>query len=270
MPPIVKPPVKPPAYPSKPDYKPPAPTPPDYVAPDDAAVKNACFAPGDYQASGSDVIVREVSKWCASSTYQGQADDGLTSFVVRTTGKEGQIVKIKRSDGGAVNVVTGVSPGYASDLVMYPVAPGNYEIWVDGGEDDDTPASEVVTFKLEPDQRVWVDFTLSSTSENPRPRSYNGWSGRIAKNTSGVVPDDGVSSLIVIRGGASGLPIRMKAGETDMGICYTGSKPEQGEDACEFGGLWPGKYTLLLDGTEVSVEVYVDGVGAAEIVFDRK
>jgi hypothetical protein len=51
--------------------------------------------------------------------------------------------------------------------------------------------------------------------------------------------------------------------------CYTGSKPELGGDACEFSGLWPGKYTLTLQGAGIAAEVFVDGAAVAEVLFER-
>ncbi len=269
-PPIVKPPVKPPVDPGKPAYKPPSAQAPDYVDPGGFFTRNGCFSPADYQGVGPEILVKEVSKWCVSSTYQAQADDGLTSLVIKTMGKEGQTVKVKRSDGDAVNVITGVSPGYNADQVMYPVAPGKYQVWIDGGDGDKAPDSEAVHFTINPGQRVWLEFGLTSASENPRPRSYNGWSGYVSRNGSDIVPGDTVASVLIVHAGASGLPIRIKAEGEYGALCYTGTKPEHGGDACEFGGLWPGKYTVLLDGTEVSVEVYVDGEETAEVTFDRK
>ena len=47
----------------------------------------------------------------------------------------------------------------------------------------------------------------------------------------------------------------------------TGTKPEYGYDACEFGGLWPGTYYLRPEGADVQVAVTMDGQGMAFVEF---
>ena len=88
------------------------------------------------------------------------------------------------------------------------------------------------------------------------------------ENWSEATPQNGVSSIIIVRGPADGLPIRIDTDGSYTARCYTGQKPEHGGGACEFAGLWPGKYTITLEGAGVSVDVFVDGVGNAEVMFD--
>jgi len=123
---------------------------------------------------------------------------------------------------------------------------------------------------LPPGKRAWLDFHLTSVSENPRPRVSSGWSGKVTRNASQVTPQNGVSSVIIVRAPAQGLPIRIRAEGSFTALCYTGQKPELGMGACEFGGLWPGKYTLILEGAGISVEIFVDGVETAEVTFDAQ
>ena len=273
-PPLVKPPVKPPvAKPpvgGPPSYKPPVTPPPGYVNPGGFILRDACFAPADRQVAGPVVLVKEVDKWCVASAYQGPSDDGLTALIIRSAGKTGYAAKVKPINGGAVDVFIGESPGYSEDQAMYPVAPGQYEVWIDRDNDGKDQESEKMQVTINPGEKIWLDFSLTSASENPRPRSYNGWSGYVSKNASQVEPGNTVASVLIVHAGASGLPIRIKAEGEYGALCYTGTKPEHGGDACEFGGLWPGKYTVLLDGAEVSVEVYVDGEATVEVTFDRK
>jgi hypothetical protein len=49
--------------------------------------------------------------------------------------------------------------------------------------------------------------------------------------------------------------------------CVTGTKPEYGYDACEFGGLWPGRYSLRPQGADIQVQVEMDGLGIAIVEF---
>lgn len=234
---------------------------PDYIEHDfsmEGGSGDGCFNPSERAAWG-DIVVRAAERWCAQ--YGLVTDpDGLTTLVLRTVGESGAEFRIK-GPNGVYYARTGQSGNVSSDAVYLTTAPGDYEITVEG------ESSETIYLTLPSGQRGWLDFSKVSVSEDPRPRAENGWSGRVIWNNSGVTPANGVGSVIIIHGGAKGLPIHMNIGDVH---CYTGTKPEYGEDACEFGGLWPGKYVLTLQGTGVSVEVYVDGLGTAEIMFDHK
>jgi hypothetical protein len=50
-------------------------------------------------------------------------------------------------------------------------------------------------------------------------------------------------------------------------VCVTGTKPEHGVGACDFGGLNAGTYLVNLDGTYATVEIYLDGIGSAVVEF---
>ena len=47
----------------------------------------------------------------------------------------------------------------------------------------------------------------------------------------------------------------------------TGTKPEYGQYACEFGGLRPGTYTITPKNLGVSTQVTMDGWGWAMVRF---
>jgi LysM repeat protein len=239
--------------PKKPDY-----TEHDY--PDQDAV---CTNPIDVWTHQDRALVEVVSAWCAIFDYADDAN-GMTAVVVRTTGRTGAAVKIQRGNDEPITLRTDPASGLGDDMLIYYTSPGYYLVWVESEE-----PSEIVKFDLPPGKHGWVDFKLANVSQNPRPRSADGWSGRVAENWSETSPQNGVSSVIIVKAPAPGLPIRIKAEGEFSALCYTGQKPEHGPGACEFGGLWPGKYTLTLEGSGASVEVYVDGIHAAEIVFDR-
>lgn len=235
---------------------------PSYIAHDTPAEKRDCNYPLDVWVHQKSAVVEAVNTWCPR--FDQVADpDGMTSIVVRTKGHQGAVVKIQRGNGEAVNVISGSSPGLGPDVVWYPISPGYYRVWVDAEE-----PSAVAEFDLAAGRRAWVDFFLTSVSENPRPRTSSGWSGQVTRNESQTTPNEGVSSVIIVRGPAQGLPIRIRAEGEFTAVCYTGQKPEYGPGVCEFGGLWPGKYTLTLEGSGAAVEVYVDGKETAEVTFD--
>ena len=245
--------------------KPTGPKPPDYVPRDDPANGEACENPIDVWTHKDQAKVEAVNAWCPKFDVVDDPD-GLTSILIRVAGREDAAVKIQRGNDGPITVYTSSSPGFGADAVWYPTSPGYYQVWVDSEEEP----SGVATFDLSPGRRGWVDFSLVSVSQNPRPRASSGWSGRVSANNSQTTPQNGVSSVIIVRGPAQGLPIQINAEGPFTARCYTGQKPEYGPGACEFGGLWPGKYTVTLEGAGAAVAVYVDGVGTAEITFDRQ
>jgi hypothetical protein len=94
------------------------------------------------------------------------------------------------------------------------------------------------------------------------------WKGAVVSNTSGEQEGTGVSSVIVVRViNWSGVPVTITGGGGWRAICVTGTKPEYGPDACEFGGLWPSVYTLRPEGADVAVDVEMDGRGVAFVEF---
>jgi LysM repeat protein len=249
---------------TQPKPAPKTPPPPDYTPHKDPPPKDVCEAPTDIWVDSQAVTVKAMDTWCPMWDF-AQYPDGITAIVVQVTGRPGATVLIQpQGSQDEIVATTGDSPGFDADFTFRGVAPGRYRIWVQAEE-----ASGVAEVDVPSGQRAWIQFKLTSVSVNPRPRAKNGWSGYVAKNTSITTPNNGVWSVIVVKGPAQGLPVRIKSEGGDFNtVCYTGQKPEYGPGACEFGGLWPGKYTLTVDGSGASVEVYVDGQGMAEIVFD--
>jgi LysM repeat protein len=232
-----------------PEYQPPGP--PEYVE---------VTPTGDIPVT----VVKAVDKWWGRQTADVVDPNGLTSMVVRTTGMQNIPVVVER-EGFAVRGVTGDAPNFGIyDYGFESIPPGIYDVWVDQGK------SETVTVELAQGRRTFVEFSFTSASEDLPARSLTGWSGQVVKNTSGTTDASGVWSVIIVRASAVGLPISIRSEGNDyQAMCYTGTKPEYGPAACDFGGLWPGRYTVTLEGAGVAVEVFMDGVGVAEIVFDN-
>jgi hypothetical protein len=94
------------------------------------------------------------------------------------------------------------------------------------------------------------------------------WKGWVVSNSSGQQEGSGVWSVIVVRVlNWPGLPVTVTGGGGWAATCTTGTKPEYGPDACEFGGLWPGTYFLRPQGADITVEVTMDGLGTAFVDF---
>jgi len=92
------------------------------------------------------------------------------------------------------------------------------------------------------------------------------WLGKVVSNSSGQGAN-GISSVVVVRVlGAKGLPVEISSGGWNA-VALTGTKPEYGPFACEFGGLWPGLYTVRPQDLEASVELTMDGRGLAIVEF---
>ena len=92
------------------------------------------------------------------------------------------------------------------------------------------------------------------------------WEGKVVSNSSGQ-GSNGISSVVVVRVlGAEGLPVEISSGGWNA-VALTGTKPEYGPFACEFGGLWPGTYTVRPQGLGASVELTMDGRGLAIVEF---
>jgi hypothetical protein len=94
------------------------------------------------------------------------------------------------------------------------------------------------------------------------------WDGWVVSNTSGEQEGTGIWSVIVVRVLNWGdVPVHITGGGGWSATCTTGTKPEYGSDACEFGGLWPGTYYLQPEGADAVVEVEMDGLGIAFVEF---
>jgi len=92
------------------------------------------------------------------------------------------------------------------------------------------------------------------------------WLSKVVSNSSGQGAN-GISSVVVVRVlGAKRLPVEISSGGWNA-VALTGTKPEYGPFACEFGGLWPGTYTVRPQGLGASVELTMDGRGLAIVEF---
>lgn len=111
---------------------------------------------------------------------------------------------------------------------------------------------------------------MASPTPSPTAKPSTGWQAWIVTNTSGQQPGTGVWSIIVVRVlNYGGVPVRIRTEGGFEATCVTGAKPETGLDACDFGGLWPGTYYLKPEGSDIEVEIEMDGLGWAEVHFGK-
>ena len=110
--------------------------------------------------------------------------------------------------------------------------------------------------------------TLTPTSisaRTPQPK----WGGRVVRNSSRPWPGTSFLSAIAVRvGGPRGQAVLLRATGGWETFCDTVARSQVGNYACEFGGLWPGVYTVSPVGIPAQVSLYMDGVGFAEVAFE--
>ncbi len=178
------------------------------------------------------------------------------SVTVRVVGQPaGQQVEIRSGDWGALQK-TGTKPEHGPDALEFgALQSGIYRI---------TPCElgTHLDVKVEPGDFVLVAFY-------PVGKAEFHWAGSVAENTSGAEPTEHVNSAIaVVVAGRPWHEVEIKSGNWS-GTCQTGYKPEYGPDACEFGALRAGTYTITPKGLSTSAEITMDGWGWALVRFDE-
>jgi hypothetical protein len=145
---------------------------------------------------------------------------------------------------------------YACEFADLPM--GAYTVTAEGIP----PSVEVISSR---GSFVLVEFRRD-TSQSSKSEA---WQGQLIRNSSGSNPATGVSSAIVVHVvGQLGQTVILRSSGNYQATCKTGTKPEYGAYACEFGGLWPAVYTVSPEGIPAEVSTYMDGVGFAEISFE--
>jgi LysM repeat protein len=211
--------------------------------------------------SDEPVVVRWEPQWTGSQTVHGADPDEITTLVVMTREAEGVDVMIRSSEGFVARAATGVYYEYSwiPTFAFRDIPGGDYEVWVEN------QPSKVIKAHVDPGHRAWVDLKWQPVSSG-LVVSPAGWIGEIVENTSGTEPI-GAFSILVVRTGAIGHKIRVTAPGGYEAICVTGTKLEHGRGACDVGGLNAGTYRVILDGADIAVEVYLDGIGTATVEF---
>ncbi|MFC2015669.1 hypothetical protein ACFLUM_01920 [Chloroflexota bacterium] len=211
-----------------------------------------------------------------------------SAIAVVVEGKPWHEVEIL-SNGWSTTTQTGTKPDYgphacefgglrAATYTVIPKGLGtSIQVTMDGWgwamvrfEEVPAPAPQpaIPSFQMTP-------MPVPSSQPEPAPTLHSppattGWQAWIVSNSSGEQEGTGVWSVIVVRVlGWAGVPVAITGGGGWTATCTTGSKPEHGPDACDFGGLWPGTYRLHPQGSDLSLEVTMDGLGVAVVEFAR-
>jgi LysM repeat protein len=211
--------------------------------------------------SSEPVVIRSEPQWVGSQSAHGPDPDEITTLLVMAHEGEGLDVMIRSRDGFVARGYTGVYYEYSwvPTFAFRNIPGGEYEVWIEG------QPSRVVEAKVDPGHRALVEFKWKPVSTD-LIASPAGWVGEVVENTSGTEPI-GAFSILVVRTGAIGNKVRVTAPGGYEAICITGTKLEHGAGACDVGGLNAGTYQVILDGADVTVEVYLDGIGTATVEF---
>lgn len=186
--------------------------------------------------------------------YQGKV---FAAIAVRVNGLRNLPVTLTAGDT-ILTCTTGSKPEYGDYACEFGgLSPGTYSIVAQG---------------LEPVVPVMIgqgDFVLVEFRQEPLPSGPMAWLGRVVRNSSQPWPGNGVSSAIAVRvEGRRGQVVSLRSPAGWEAFCDTGTKPEYGDYACEFGGLWPGVYIVSPVGIPAEARLYMDGVGFAEVAFE--
>ena len=165
-----------------------------------------------------------------------------------------------RSGPFSVTAFTGSKPEYGEFACEFGgLSAGTYEVIPLG-----LGISQIITVDGGGFALVEFAYRLPPTPTPIPPKVI--WEGKVVSNSSGQGAN-GISSVVVVRVlGAKGLPVEISSGGWNA-VALTGTKPEYGPFACEFGGIWPGTYTVRPQGLGASVELTMDGRGLAIVEF---
>jgi hypothetical protein len=105
----------------------------------------------------------------------------------------------------------------------------------------------------------------ATASPEPGPAPVTVWQGRVTRRVAGSV--FGYGSIVVRVTGMAGLPIEIDNGGYHA-VATTGTKPEYGAFAGEFGGLGAGEYRITPRGLGASLAVSIDAGEFALVDFD--
>jgi hypothetical protein len=180
-------------------------------------------------------------------------------IVVQVIGLKSLPVELKSGPFSAI-AFTASKPEYGEFACEFGgLSAGTYEVIPQGLGVSQTITMDGGGFAL-----IEFAYRLPPTPTPMPPKVI--WVGKVVSNSSGQ-ETNGISSVVVVKvSGATGLPVEISSGGWNA-VALTGTKPEYGPFACEFGGLWPGTYTVRPQGLGASVELTMDGQGLAIVEF---
>ncbi len=255
----------------------------------DVSVDNGDFVLVEFYHTG-DTVTRWVGSVVQNTSGTQPTEHVSSAIAVVVSGEPWHEVAISANSFDAT-CTTGYKPEYGPDACefgglragTYTITPkdlgASVQVTVDGwgwamvrfdqvSQPAPRPTSPAAKPTASPTRALQAtEAPTASPQPSPTPTGPR-WKGWVVSNTSGQKEGTGVWSVVVVRVlNWPGVQVNITGGGGWTATCTTGTKPEYGPDACEFGGLWPGTYSVRPEGADVAVGVTMDGLGAALIEF---
>jgi cell division septation protein DedD len=260
----------------------------------DVTVDHGDFVLVEFTYTGPPPNTRWVGS-VAENTSGDQPTEYVDSAIaVAVNGKPWHEVEIWANGFGAT-CITGYKPEYGPDACefgglragTYTITPkdlgASVQVTVDGwgwamvrfdqvavaAPKPTTSPTKPTAQPTQPAQPTQAPAAGPTATPQPSPTPAGPrWKGWVVSNSSGQQEGTGIWSVVIVRVlNWAGVPVTITGGGGWSATCTTGTKPEYGPDACEFGGLWPGTYYLRPEGADTQVEVEMDGIGTAFVEF---
>lgn len=214
------------------------------------------------------VKVNAGETWVGEGVEFDAKNDDRTILIVKNA--EGNFKPIIHMQSGDYEVKGefGHDPefGFGSPTFAFRYIPdGDYDVWL---EDPQTP-SQRVQVQMNSGKRVEINFKLGHSFVGPTYASPDGWVLADWNNPSRPPRENiGGWSNILVKTPASGLRVMIESeGGGYKATCFTGSK---GPGACDLAGLNAGMYNIWIDGTQLTLQTWMDGAAYAEFTFARQ
>ncbi len=231
---------------------------------------------------GHPLRVRAAGCWTAAITRQWTNMD-LAGSVLRVSvdGEVGLPVSVRSLGDFHTIGFTGTKPEYGPYVAEFaPLSRGHYIIepaglghsfmvWLDGRS---YTYVEFTLFPCAPTPTVAPPTplpiiiiqptpvpapTLSPPPPAPPPFTPTGWQGRVLQHLKKLQGSYFATIAVRVTGRPAGQEVELRSGDWTA-MCKTGTKPEHGPDACEFGALNTGTYHLTPVGLDTHLDVEVE------------
>ncbi len=195
-------------------------------------------------------ILLPQPRWQGRIVYQTEGTFYAT-LVVRVLGPRDIPVEIK-SDGWQAIALTGTKPEYGDFSCEFGgLTAGTYTV---------TPLGLDTSLEVEFGTggfaiAEFVQQQIVTPTAPPWPPS--GWFGRVVQQVSGAERGIKISTIAVRVLGLEDVPVELRTDGFSV-TALTGTKPEYGDFACEFGGLSAGTYIITPLGLGADLTVTVD------------
>jgi LysM repeat protein len=210
------------------------------------------------------IVVNGGQVWVGEITSAQPDAQKVNTLVVKTGGDEVKTIRLK-SGTYQIEAKTEFDEQAQMFLIVFQDIPaGDYLVSL---EDPLVPGQKS-RVTLKEGERAEVTFNKEVLSDEQTVASPQGWRLASWTNPSKSGERLGGWSNIIVRAPASGYVVNLVSVEGGYHTkCITGSK---GWNACEFPSLGASLYNLWIEGTDLTVQTYIDGSVYAEFTFMKQ